>query len=50
MKEGIGKLHFSDKSIYSGEFKENEINGKGEYKWPDGKTYKGLWRDNKMNG
>lgn len=36
--------------MYEGEFDKNEINGEGEYRWPDGKVYVGQWSDNKMNG
>jgi len=37
MKHGRGKFVWADKSCYKGEFKNNNINGEGEYKWADGK-------------
>ena len=26
------------------------INGKGKYKWADGRSHSGEWKDNKMHG
>ena len=31
MKEGKGKFVWADRSCYEGEFKDNEIHGKGVY-------------------
>ena len=28
----------------------NDIAGKGVYKWPDGRVYTGEWKKNKMEG
>ena len=36
-KEGKGITTFADGSFYEGEFDLNEINGYGNYSWPDGK-------------
>ena len=41
MKNGKGKLQFTDGSIYEGEYVNNEISGNGKYLWPDGKQYEG---------
>eukprot|EP00828_Plagiopyla_frontata_P022408 TRINITY_DN2899_c0_g1_i2.p2 TRINITY_DN2899_c0_g1~~TRINITY_DN2899_c0_g1_i2.p2 ORF type:complete len:149 (+),score=29.65 TRINITY_DN2899_c0_g1_i2:354-800(+) len=55
---------FADSSKYNGYFKQNEIEGQGVYKWPDGKCYSGLkvlpflvqfyclgsWVNNQMSG
>jgi hypothetical protein len=30
-----------------GEFKANNFEGTGQYRWPDGATYTGGWRHNK---
>ena len=38
---GRGVFKWTDGTVYSGEFKENEITGKGTYTWPDQSTYKG---------
>jgi hypothetical protein len=35
---------------YEGEFKNDEMNGKGVYVWWDGKTYNGDWKKGKMHG
>ena len=35
---------------YVGEFKENNICGKGVYSWADGRKYDGEWQDNQMHG
>ena len=40
----------SDGDRYEGEFKVNEISGKGVYRWNDGKVYEGHWENNKMHG
>ena len=37
-------------SKYEGEFYDNDIEGTGEYSWPDGILYKGDWKKNKMHG
>lgn len=49
-KHNTGALYFADKSIYEGQFKHNEISGKGTYRWNDGKFYTGQWMANKMHG
>ena len=35
---------------YSGMWKENKMDGKGVYKWPDGRKYEGNWVDDKKHG
>lgn len=40
-KEGQGELKFIDGSIYIGQFKNNLMDGIGEYRWKNGKIYKG---------
>ena len=49
-KHGTGVFKFFDGSQYSGEFKENSINGYGKYQWNDGRLYEGNFKDNKMEG
>lgn len=41
---------WNDGSFYIGNFKDNNINGKGNYIGKDKKKYEGDWEDNKMNG
>ena len=42
MQKKKGKeLLFIDGSKYNGEFKNNLMNGVGEYRWPNGKIYNG---------
>lgn len=36
--------------MYIGEFKNSEFNGKGKYKWNDGRKYKGDWLNGCMDG
>ena len=50
MKHGVGTLSFVDNSYYTGQFAENEIQGKGVYKWNDGRVYEGMWNASKMHG
>jgi hypothetical protein len=38
---------WADGSIYEGEFKENNLHGKGRYTWPDGRSFDGDWVNNK---
>ena len=33
-----------------GDFRDNNIQGKGTYKWADGREYTGDWFMNKMHG
>ena len=46
---GYGTMNFED-GIYEGNFKDNDIEGHGVYKWKDGKKYEGQWFQNKMHG
>lgn len=41
---------WNDGSQYTGDFIDNNINGKGVYIWNDERTYEGDWKDNKMHG
>ena len=51
IKEGYGKVYYKLlNDNYEGEFKNNQINGKGIYKWNDGDVYKGDFLNGKMNG
>lgn len=29
---------------------DNNIEGEGEYRWPDGRVYIGQWKENKLEG
>jgi hypothetical protein len=37
-------------AVYNGTFKNNQMHGFGEYRWPDSRSYKGIWKDGKMHG
>ena len=49
-RTGACKGASCDAGRYEGEFKVNEISGKGVYRWNDGKVYEGHWENNKMHG
>ena len=50
-KDGFGKVYYKDlKDTYEGEFKDNNITGKGTYKWNDGESYTGNFINGKMEG
>ena len=36
--------------MYSGNWINNQIEGIGKFKSPDGRYYKGTWKDNKLHG
>lgn len=36
--------------MYDGEFRDNECNGNGVIRYPDGKTFEGNWKNGKKNG
>ena len=49
--EGQGQIDFFEEGQrYEGTFSENEINGKGTYKWKNGDKYIGEMKNGKMNG
>ena len=43
-KHGKGTYVWADKSYYTGDWRDNFIEGYGEYSWPDGRVYKGEWK------
>ena len=51
---GFGRIQFINskdgESEYEGDFKENNIEGKGIMKWKNGNRYEGEMKNNKMNG
>jgi hypothetical protein len=46
----VGKLIFSQKNEYTGQFDEDEREGYGYYKWADGSRYKGWFHKGKQHG
>jgi hypothetical protein len=42
-KEGPGRFVFNDGAIYDGDFKDDNMEGNGEYVWADGSKFKGQW-------
>ena len=48
---GKGIIHFKiEGHDYDGDFKDNEINGRGVFRWTNGDVYDGLMTRGKMNG
>ena len=50
MKHGKGKFTWFDKSVYEGDFFENEMEGDGVQSRPDGRRYTGSWKGSMMDG
>lgn len=48
-REDIGKL-IAEEGTYIGEFKNNRVNGYGEFKGNDGRYYKGCWFNRQWHG
>ena len=42
--------HFSDGRIYTGQWKNNQMHGYGEFLWKEGKKYYGFYSYDKKNG
>jgi hypothetical protein len=49
-KCGKGLFKWNDQSYYTGDFKDENFHGYGEYYWPDGRIYKGTWANGVMEG
>jgi len=49
-KSGKGQAYFPDKTIYKGEFLNDQFQGYGSCKWATGEIYDGEWINNKMFG
>jgi hypothetical protein len=43
LKHGYGTFKWADGSEYTGDFRENNIEGRGCYKWGDGRIFDGTW-------
>jgi len=50
MREGAGKLEFSDKRFYEGDFKKGKFNGYGTFIFANGEKYEGQFLNGKYNG
>ena len=49
--DGKGKIQFLNTGHqYQGDFKENEMDGYGVFKWKNGYVYEGFMKNGKMNG
>ena len=46
----IKAFFLADGSCYEGQFSDNNIHGRGIYKWSNNITYYYDWRNNKMDG
>ncbi len=49
-RDGYGKKKFKSGAIYTGQFKNNQINGKGKLVYTNGGVYVGQWRNNLRDG
>jgi hypothetical protein len=49
-KQGHGILIFATGDTYTGQWRNDRMNGEGTYEFADGDKYVGQWRDGKMNG
>ena len=48
---GIGKYYFSETGkVYEGEFRNNNMEGKGVMTWPDQSKYEGEFKNGKIEG
>ena len=45
MKARYGKLMLSNGEFYEGEFKNDQVNGKGQFHRQDGSVVKGMWSE-----
>ena len=43
-------FHFIDGDVYVGEYRNNQRNGQGTFKWSHGDRYVGEWRNGKRDG
>ena len=50
LRDGKGKLEFSNGNYYDGEFKNNCFSGEGDFYFNDGRFYKGHWENNIIKG
>ena len=48
--EGLGYLKFADGSMYAGQVKAKNMNGKGRMVYANGDIYQGEWKDGKAHG
>ena len=46
----LGKMIITDEGVYKGYFKDNKLEGFGEFSWYSGKNYIGEWSENLMHG
>jgi hypothetical protein len=50
MKMGMGDYTFMNGDKYSGEFINEQRDGKGSYTWREGEKLEGWWRGDRLNG
>ena len=49
-KKGRGTAHFTDGSIYEGDFDNDVFEGMGKFIWKAGHVYIGAWKQGRMEG
>ena len=47
---GFGELHFTNGSVYVGQFNNGQRHGFGVWSEPDGQRYYGNWKDDEREG
>jgi len=47
-KEGFGSLFLTNSELYSGNFKNDLVNGQGTFYQKDGNAIQGMWSDNRL--
>ena len=50
IRSGSGKQTWRDKSMYLGNFKEDQMNGNGTITYPNGSIYSGNWLNGVRHG
>ena len=48
--EGTGLHQFSDGRVYSGQWRNDQVFGRGTLTYPDGTSYEGDWKINQKHG
>ena len=46
----LGIYEWNDGRRYDGDWKNNQMHGKGVFTWDNGKRYEGEYKDDKKNG
>lgn len=50
LKDGVGKVIYSNGQVFEGSFVDGERNGEATIIWPDGKSFSGTYKNDKGDG